>query len=168
MPASPNCPTEPQSTPHPKLSSRPEQRRLPPLRSGGIVAQHLRYPRNPLSASFVGQPLCHPDPAVRDPTFSSAPHSGASGREAEGSWHPLAFCEQQIPPSARDDIELRFLPASVAPQIEKTLLKFQRGTLLIAATHRFPPQGRIASPPRRFDPARRCMRPLRPARCRVD
>ncbi len=36
---------------------------------------------------------CHPDPAERDPTFSSAPICGASGRVVEGSALPEHSCE---------------------------------------------------------------------------
>jgi len=35
--------------------------------------------------------MCHPDPARRDPTFSFAPHSGASGHVVEGSLRCLSL-----------------------------------------------------------------------------
>ena len=46
--------------------------------------------------------LCHPDPARRDPIFSSAPLFGASGRAVEGSWQDLNLfaIDGIIPPNA--------------------------------------------------------------------
>src|SRR5208337_1925345 len=64
---------------------------------------------------------CHPDPAKRDPTFSFAPYSGASGRAVEGSWHP-----HLILPDSRFRLSLlhssRSTPAKHANSIPKAVI----------------------------------------------